>query len=83
MKSIVITGSTSGIGYGLADSFLSLGCSVTISGRFKENIEAAISKLSDKYEAKQIFGLPCDVTDYSQVQELWDTVNGYIGKVWF
>jgi NAD(P)-dependent dehydrogenase (short-subunit alcohol dehydrogenase family) len=33
MKSVAITGSTRGIGYALADSFLERGCSVTISGR--------------------------------------------------
>jgi len=61
MKSIVITGSTSGIGYGLADSFLSLGCSVTISGRSKDKIEAAINKLVNKHDAGQIFGFPCEI----------------------
>lgn len=81
MNHIVITGSTSGIGYGLADSFLSLGCSVTISGRSKENIDSAINKLANKHDASQIFGLPCDVTNYSQVQELWDTVKGHLGKI--
>ena len=33
MKSIIITGGTRGIGYGLADAFLSRGCAVTICGR--------------------------------------------------
>ena len=81
MNNIVITGSTSGIGYGLADSFLSLGCSVIISGRSKKNIDIAINKLANKYDMSQIFGVPCDVTKYDQVQGLWDKVKGQLGKV--
>ena len=33
MKTIIITGSTRGIGYGLADAFLALGCNIMVSGR--------------------------------------------------
>ena len=81
MKSIVITGSTSGIGYGLADSFLSLGCSVVISSRSEKNVETTINKLANKYDVSQIFGFPCDVTDYDQVQGLWDAAKAHFGRV--
>jgi NAD(P)-dependent dehydrogenase (short-subunit alcohol dehydrogenase family) len=81
MKNIVITGSTSGIGYGLADSFLSLGCSLTISSRSKANIESAIGKLANKHQDGYIFGFPCDVTDYNQVQALWDAVIDRFGQI--
>ncbi len=81
MNNIVITGSTSGIGFGLVDSFLSLGSSVVISSRSKENIETAIDNLASKYDKRQIFGFPCDVTNYEQVQGLWDEVKGQLGKI--
>lgn len=81
MKTIVITGSTSGIGYGLAESFLYLGCSVTISGRSTKNVENAISKLSEQHGANHIFGFTCDVTKYSQVQDLWDKAKSHFGKI--
>ena len=35
MKTVVITGSTRGIGHGLAVEFLKRGCAVVISGRNK------------------------------------------------
>jgi NAD(P)-dependent dehydrogenase (short-subunit alcohol dehydrogenase family) len=71
-KRIVITGSTRGIGYGLADAFLARGCQVTISGRSQESIDAAVAALAAKYNAESVFGQTCDVTDLEQVQRLWD-----------
>jgi NAD(P)-dependent dehydrogenase (short-subunit alcohol dehydrogenase family) len=38
MKIIVITGSTSGIGLGLADAFLARDCAVTVSGHSQINL---------------------------------------------
>jgi len=81
MKSIVITGSTSGIGYGLADSFLKLGCSVTISGRSEGKVQSAVNELITKHDAKHLFGFVCDVTDYGQVQELWGIAKAHFGQI--
>ena len=81
MKSIVITGSTSGIGLGLADSFLALGCSVIISGWSEVNLEKAYHQLSSKYEPDRILTHLCDVTDYEQVQALWDAAKSRFDKV--
>ena len=80
-KHIVITGSTRGIGYGLAESFLSLGCSVTVSGRGKEAVEKAVAGLRSVREAENIFGTACDVTAPEQVQDLWDRSIAQFGKV--
>jgi len=78
---IVITGSTRGIGYGLADSFLALGCAVTVSGRTSEAVEKAVAELSAKHQAERVFGQPCDVTDFEQVQALWDAAHVHFGKI--
>ena len=95
---IVITGSTRGIGYGLAKAFLSRGHSVTISGRGQEAVEKAVASLGSRYDAEHTFGLACDVTVPAQIQELWDQsvakfrkvdiwinnagVSGAQGRVW-
>ena len=81
MKTVVITGSTRGIGYGLADSFLALGCAVTISGRTLANVEEAVAKLVAQHEADRVLGQPCDVTDLEQVQALWDAAKARFGRV--
>jgi NAD(P)-dependent dehydrogenase (short-subunit alcohol dehydrogenase family) len=72
MKTVVITGSTRGIGYGLADSFLALGCTVVISGRTQKAVDRAVAELSAMHDPRRISGQPCDVTDFQQVQALWD-----------
>jgi len=60
-RSIVITGSTRGIGYGLAESFLALGCRVAVSGRRAESVEQARATLAAKHSPDRVFGFPCDV----------------------
>ncbi len=81
MKIVVITGSTRGVGYGLADSFLALGCAVTVSGRTQAGVSAALDKLCTKYEAERVLGHPCDVTSYEQVQKLWDAAQARFGRI--
>ena len=81
LKHVVITGSTRGIGYGLAESFLSLGCSVTVSGRGQDAVEKAKAKLTSKYDAERVLGIPCDITIPEQVQLLWDKSVEKFGKV--
>jgi NAD(P)-dependent dehydrogenase (short-subunit alcohol dehydrogenase family) len=46
MKVIVITGSTKGLGFALAEGFLDLGCSVALSGRTQSGADAAREKLA-------------------------------------
>lgn len=81
MKIVVITGSTRGIGYGLADSFLDLGCAVTISGRTQEAVDQAAAALAAKHDTERVFGHPCNVSSFEQVQALWDVARAHFGKI--
>ena len=81
MKSVVITGSTRGIGYGLADSFLDLGCAVTVSGRTQEAVKRAVTELAAQYDAHRVLGHACDISDYEQVEALWEAATARFGKV--
>jgi NAD(P)-dependent dehydrogenase (short-subunit alcohol dehydrogenase family) len=81
MKSVVITGSTRGIGYGLADAFLALGCRVVISGRTEEAVSRATESLAGRYEPDRLLGLACDVTVLGQVQALWDATHARFDSV--
>jgi NAD(P)-dependent dehydrogenase (short-subunit alcohol dehydrogenase family) len=72
MKHVVITGSTRGIGLGLAEAFLNLDCSVTISGRDQDTVNQAVANLIEKHAPDKVLGIACDVRHPHQVQALWD-----------
>ena len=78
---IVITGSTKGIGLGLAREFLMRGHDVVVSSRGRAAVEQAVAELSAAFPARRIVGQACDVADYAQVQALWDAAAQGLGRV--
>jgi short-subunit dehydrogenase len=80
-KSVAITGSTRGIGYSLAEAFLGRSYGVMISGRTTMAVNETVKKLGVKYAGMQIFGYACDVTDFLQVQKLWDAAKEHFGSI--
>ena len=81
MKHVVITGSTRGIGFGLADTFLNLGCAVTLSGRAQSTVDQAVEKLNKEHAGQDLDGIACDVREYPQVQALWKGAFARFGKI--
>jgi NAD(P)-dependent dehydrogenase (short-subunit alcohol dehydrogenase family) len=80
-KSVVITGSTSGIGLGMAREFLARGCQVTISGRSVSRLDAAAASLAVTYDGSLFQSVLCDVSRYSQVEGLWKAARDRFGRV--
>jgi NAD(P)-dependent dehydrogenase (short-subunit alcohol dehydrogenase family) len=70
MTTIIITGSSEGIGRGLAAEFLHRGNNVVIAGRSQAKIDTALEALGSA--GGHVTGISCDVTDAEQVQALWD-----------
>ncbi len=66
-KTVVITGSTRGFGFEIAQAVLKHGGKVFISSRSQPAVDAALLHLNDPAHAG---GLPCDVTDLEQVRAL-------------
>jgi len=79
-KTIVITGSTKGIGYGLAEEFLKRGHNVVVSGRKQEAIDKAVGTLSTQYK-DHIAGCLCDVTHYEDNEKLFAFAKKKFGHV--
>lgn len=70
MRSVVITGSTRGIGLAMAKEFLISGCNVTISGRSRLLAKEVVDELRD-FQGKYEY-IPCNVQSKNDVENLWD-----------
>jgi len=82
MKSIVITGSTKGIGFGYAREFLKRGHNVFMTGRDGNDLTKALEVLNkDAAAGARAIGLTCEVSDAKQVQAVWDKAAAEFGKV--
>ena len=81
-QSVVITGSTRGIGKGLAAEFLKRGHHVAISGRTRAAVDAALQELAPLASAgARAIGVACDVSRLEDLQRLWDAAVGAFGRV--
>jgi NAD(P)-dependent dehydrogenase (short-subunit alcohol dehydrogenase family) len=81
MKIVVITGSTRGIGFGLAEAFLDLGCAVVVNGRSQTSVDQAIQRLAVRHNTEQILGFAADVADLAQVEAMWSAAIDRFGQV--
>lgn len=78
MKTVVITGSSRGIGLGLARELLARECNVVVSGRSSESVERAVAELG---RPDRVLGVATDVTDAVSVQALWTAAVARFGRV--
>lgn len=81
MKTIVITGSTRGIGFALGRAFLKRDCQVVFSGRKDSSTQKAIDVISREFPQSQLLGIPCNVREYEQVETLWEKSTDHFGKI--
>ena len=72
MKSVVVTGSTRGIGHGLAENFLKRGCRVVVHGRNEAQVQEAVAAFAAEFGADKVTGKAADIAEYDDLQALWD-----------
>ncbi|HEV8600858.1 MAG TPA: SDR family oxidoreductase [Gemmatimonadales bacterium] len=68
-KVAVVTGSSKGIGYAIAETLVRAGASVAVSARHAEEVSAAAARLNALGKGRAL-GLPCDVRRPDAVAEL-------------
>lgn len=78
---VVITGSTRGIGLGMAREFLRRGHAVAIAGRGQQAVERTVADLAREFPGAKVTGQACEVSDYASVQALWDAAQAAFGRV--
>eukprot|EP00747_Dinoflagellata_sp_TGD_P201641 gnl/TRDRNA2_/TRDRNA2_75118_c0_seq2.p1 gnl/TRDRNA2_/TRDRNA2_75118_c0~~gnl/TRDRNA2_/TRDRNA2_75118_c0_seq2.p1 ORF type:complete len:282 (-),score=38.49 gnl/TRDRNA2_/TRDRNA2_75118_c0_seq2:240-1085(-) len=84
----VITGSTKGIGYGLARELIARGQKVVVNGRTSKAVDAAVEALTRQQKhqvealvADHVAGFPADIALKQQVQALFDFAMTTFGRV--
>ena len=82
MANVIITGSSKGIGKGLAEEFIKRGHNVVISGRGQTSIDKTVEALTQLGGGRAI-GKACDVSIRDQVQALWDFGKAEFGTIDF
>jgi len=80
MVTAVITGSTKGIGRGLAAEFIKRGHNAVICSRNQADVERVAAELEAIGPGK-CTGIACDTTNKQQVQALWDHGVSHFGTV--
>lgn len=78
MQTIVVTGSTRGIGRGLAVEFLKRGHRVVVTGRTPASVDPAVAELS---KLGAVRGVPCDVGNFDEVLAVWNEAVESFGRV--
>ena len=79
-KTVLVTGSTRGIGRAIAEEFAKHGANVIVSGTVKERAEEVAKELAEKYGVKTL-GVGMDVSDPQSVEDAFKEINAAFGGV--
>jgi NAD(P)-dependent dehydrogenase (short-subunit alcohol dehydrogenase family) len=77
-KVVVVTGSTRGYGYAIAESLLEAGAAVAVTGRTRQAVDRALASLQPK---GRVSGFVLDVRNEDQVYRLVEDVLGEFGRI--
>ncbi|HIO42357.1 MAG TPA: 3-oxoacyl-[acyl-carrier-protein] reductase [Aquifex sp.] len=79
-KTVLVTGSTRGIGKAIAEEFAKHGANVIVSGTVKERAQEVAKELAEKYGVNTL-GVGMDVSDPRSVEDAFKEINAAFGGV--
>lgn len=77
----LITGSTKGIGLGIAEVLCAQGAIVGISSRTAADCEAAVQEIEVDYGEGRAFSVPADISDLDQIKAMVDNTLALHGRI--
>lgn len=80
-KYLLISGATGDIGKSIIKNFLDQGYTVHMVARNQDKLEKTLSYFTETCAEANIFYTVCDVSDYTQVESLYDKIRGSDDKV--
>lgn len=80
-KVAIVTGSSRGIGYSVAEAFLKEGAKVAVCGSSLESAEKAAGKLASKYPRERILPLGVDMTDSASIKSMAESTVEKWGRI--
>ena len=81
MKTVVITGSTRGLGFEMAKQFCRNGANVVINGINEKRLEDAVAKLRDIASESEVEGYAGNVASSDDIRGLLDHASGRFGSI--
>lgn len=79
-ESAIVTGSTKGIGHGIAKALVEAGANVVVNSRTESDVEAVVTTLGDAGPG-DVIGIQADVSDPDAVESLVDGAVDAFGTV--
>lgn len=78
-KIVLVTASSTGIGYGISERMAREGATVIITSRNQKNVDEAVKKIRD--QGLKAFGFPCHVGDKEQRLKMLDYITKKFGRL--
>jgi 3-oxoacyl-[acyl-carrier protein] reductase len=79
-RTAIVTGSTKGIGLGIAEALLDHGCDVVVSSRTESDVRDTVERLNERGGGKAV-GRACDVRSHEDVRALIDYAVDELGHL--
>jgi NAD(P)-dependent dehydrogenase (short-subunit alcohol dehydrogenase family) len=69
-KTALVTGSTAGIGYAIADALAAEGATVVVNGRIQARVDEAIKSIQARYKSAKVSGIAADLGTHEGAVQL-------------